>query len=403
MRTVVVLPFLLGAGVAFAGTKELRPIEPADLRQAIEQTTVKSLRKKDPDLTDKEFARKLKGALRSPMHLKQTFPGLLGTLLRSSVGTAALPGKLAPIGFDAHIENAGTVRIGKDARGHARSIETQIDVDDSGIGPAGVDAISIGTSLKQAGFGKAVMKQAYAEFGRAATEGDGGPVQVAGPKWGKIRRAWLAKNTRVDKRDGEQVLSFKKGDRARPKAYAAIVAAAGRNDVLSGYRILDVVDHDESTGGSGGLAEFSLLARDQGTGRVRVFRMKEQARPGVDELGVPQPSNAVRLRRIEQSLWRDSPEGIFFFLPKVALPGERKVDFLVRDELAIEGDLASGKDKDETAVKVARLYGREHAGEFGRLSSAELASWMKQSTKTVVRGFEELHKKLEREVRDSKK
>ena len=154
------LSLLVLLSSAWAGPRA-RPVKLSDLEPAIAATTLDVLRAKEGMIPAHAFHAKMKAALESPLHLKQTFPGLLGVMVKPLVGTNALPGKVVPIGFDAHIENAGMVRLGKDSRGRARTIATLIDVDDSGVGPAGVDAISIGTALAQAGFGQKVMKKAF--------------------------------------------------------------------------------------------------------------------------------------------------------------------------------------------------------------------------------------------------
>jgi hypothetical protein len=318
-------------------------------------------------------------------------------MLKDFVGTEKLPGKIAPIGFDAHVENAGTVHVGKDADGHSRSIQTLIDVDDSGVGPAGVDALSIGIALEQAGFGHKVMKQAYAAFAEAAVEDQRGPREVAGPKWGKLRRAWLAKNTKTERRNGEQQLSFKGMTRASPKLYAAVAKAATRRGVLAGYEVLDIARDEQDSGGSDGILELEMLARDRKTDRVHVFVLKQQDRPGADELGIKQPSDRTRLALIERGLWKDVPANVLFYLRDVKLPGEAKMDLLVRDKLAMVDEVASGKDAAQTAVDVARLYGHEHAGQFGNMSAPELARWMGKSTHAVTDGFEQLWSQLKAE------
>lgn len=301
---------------------------------------------------------------------------------------------MVPIGFDAHIENAGIVRVGKDAKGRTRSIATLIDVDDSGVGPAGVDAISIGTALAQDGFKHKVMKKAFKEFAKAATSVHAGPEEVDGPKWGKLRRKWVEKNTAMETRGGQKVLSLKGMDRAAPEKYAVVEKAARQISVLRDYDVLDVAGHSKPGGGSGGLAEFLVLAKNKETEKVGVYLFKQQEAPGIDALGLKQPGDGTRLDVLEKTLWKATPGDVFFYARGVKLPGSRPMDFLVRNKFAMVGDTATGKDRNVTALKVARLYGREHAGQFGDMTAPEVAHWMKTSITAVTEGFDELHKKL---------
>ncbi len=399
MRRTIVIRALLAATLSSPGALAFaagaRALRPGELSRAVRATRIETLRAGDRGLSDDEFHGKMKAALRSPLHLKQTFPGLLGTMLRPLVRTRALPGEVAPIGFDAHVENAGIVRLGKDRPGgRSRSIATLIDVDDSGLGPAGVDAVSLGASLVQRGYGKRVVKKAIRAFARAATEGASGPEAVEGPRWGKLRRRWIEKNTRDEKRDGKKILSFKDGERAAPDRYAAIERAARRDGVLRDYDVLDVAEHGKRGGGSGGLTEFMVLAQRRGTDKLRVYLLKEQKAPAVRELGIGQPSGRERIGQLQAALWQEVPKDVLFPLHDVKLPGERPTDFLVRNKFAMVGDDTTGKDKDRTAVKVARLYGRAHAGQFGDLTAPELADWTRQSTRSVVKAFAELRDRL---------
>ncbi|MEO9195154.1 MAG: hypothetical protein ABI445_16005 [Polyangia bacterium] len=386
--------------MAWAGhSGAARSIERSDLKSAIAATTLDTIRQNESSISPDAFHSKMRAALKSPLHLKQTFPGLLGVMVKPLVGTRALPGKVVPIGFDAHIENAGTVRSGRDSKGRSRSIETLIDFDDSGVGPAGVDAISIGTALAQDGFKHKVMKKVFKEFGKAATSSHAGPEEVDGPKWGKLRRKWVEKHTATEKRGGEKVLSFKGMDRATPDEYRVIEKAAKQNSVLRAYDVLDVAGHGKTGGGSGGLAEFMVLAKNKKTENVGVYFFKEQEAPGIDELGLRQPGDRTRLQVLENALWKEAPKDVFFYARNVKLPSDKPIDFLVRDKFAMVGDTATGKGKNETAVKVARLYGKEHAGQFGNMTASEIAHWMKKSTAAVTEGFDELHKKLKSEFK----
>ena len=396
--------FLLAVStaIAFAKGDSLRPIEKLDLAHAIETTSIRSIRRTQPHLSPSDFKAKMQDALKSPQHLKQTFPGLLGVMVKDLVGTEALPGKVVPIGFDDHIENTGTVRIGKDSKGRTRSIQTIIDLDDSGIGPAGVEALSIGTGLTQAGFKHRVMKKAFRAFAEEATGRKRGPLDVTGPKWGKLRRAWLEKNTKEEKRGGKKVLSFRHVVRAPSDQYDAVVKAAQSSRVLQGYYVLDIAEHAKVGGGSGGLLEYQVLARDRANDRVRLFLLKEATPPGANQLGLKQPGEASRLAILERSLWKDVPRETFFYLQNVKLPQrDEPTDFLVRDKFSMVGNVATGPKDEDTAIKVARLYGREHAGQFGDVSAADLAKWMKKSTGSVSAAFVALHGKLQAElVRD---
>lgn len=403
MRAALVGLVVLATATAGAGERSIgavRPIRGKDLKAVVRGTTLDTLRADEPRIPGHKFEQKMQFALGSPLLLKETFPGLLGAMVRDLVGTRALPGAIVPIGFDAHIENAGVVRLGKDAQGKKRSIATLIDFDDSGVGPAGVDALSIGTALRQGGFNKKVMDRAYAAFAEAATSEHQGPIEVDGPKWGKLRRGWLAKNTTETSRDGKRVLSFVGMERAKPGDYRAIERAASQDGVLRGYDVLDVARHDKVGGGSGGLTEFLVLAQRKRADKVDVFLFKEQESPGASQLGLAQPSDATRLAVLEKGLWHDAPNDVFFYARNVKLPGVPKMDFLVRNKFSMVGDVAVGKHADETAIQVARLYGREHAGQFGDLSEKELAKWMKHSTEAVVTGFDQLHQKLKADFKD---
>ena len=187
-------------------------------------------------------------------------------------------------------------------------------------------------------------------------------------------------------------------DRAAPEKYAVIEKAAER--ALHGYDVLDVADHGKASGGSGGLEEFMVLARSKETEKVAVYLFKPQQAPGSDELGLEQPGDRTRLDVLEKALWKATPKDIFFYARNVKLPGDEPVDFLVRDKFAMVGDVATGKGKKETAVKVARLYGKEHAGQFGDMTAHEVAKWMQKSTASTTEGFDELHRKLKLEFKD---
>jgi len=385
-------------GTAFAKGLPVA-IKKSDLAHVVKSTSIDTIRAMEKGLSKAAFKAKLTSALRSPEGLKQTFPGLLGVLMKGLVGTKSLPGKIVPVGFDDHIENTGVVRIGKDDKGRMRSIQTIIDLDDAGLAPAGLEAVSIGTALMQAGFHQHILDKAFKAFASAATGAERGPLEVDGPKWGKLERKWIAKNTKADKRDGKETISFKHEDRAPAKEYDVIVDAAKRNPVLDGYELLDVATHSKIGGGSGGLVEYQVLARDRDTDETRVFLLKERTRPGASQLGIGQPTTGTRIARLEKGLWKDVPKDVFFYLHDVSLPGRKgAVDFLVRDKLAIVGNVAKNVKDKATAVQVASLYGREHAGQFGALRKKELAAWMKGSTSSVSDAYSTLRDKLRTEL-----
>lgn len=402
LRLALLFLFALGApSVALAGRgASLKVIRQSDLADAIKATSIATIRRMEPTLSASQFHDKIKSALRSPMHLKQTFPGLLGTMVKPLLGTAAMPGKVVPIGFDDHIENTGVVRVGKDDKGRRRSIETIIDLDDAGLGPAGLEALSIGTALEQAGYKRKVLTRAARTFAAAATGEEQVPLDVKGPRWGKLRRDWMKAHTRLEDRGGRQVLSLKGTTRASAETYRAVERVAKHDGFLSHYEVLDIASHAKTDGGSGGLIEYELLAREHGKDEPRVFLLKEQNEPGSAQLGLPQASDAGRLDQLEAGLWKDVPKGVFFYMRGVSVPGrDRPIDLLARDKLAIVGNVASGSNAKETALRVARLYGREHAGQFGGLGADELSHWMEHSTKAVSRGFETLRKQLRSELK----
>ena len=399
LRSVICLLGVIATATATAPASgaALRPIKKSDLSAAVEAITIASIRRTQKTLSPSNFNAKMRNALKSPQHLKQTFPGLLGMMLKDLVGTKALPGKIGPIGFDDHVENTGTVRIGK---GRTGSIQTLIDVDDSGVGPAGVEAVSIGTGLTQAGFKPRVMKKVFKAFPEEATGRERGPIAVAGPKWGKLRRDWLQKNTKTEKRDGKKLLSFKHVVRAPLAEYDAVARAAQRSPVLKNYDVLDIAQHVKTVGGSQGLVEYQLLARDRVSDHVRVFLLKEATPPGANQLGLKQPAEASRLAVLEKSLWKTVPKDVFFYVRDVKLAKmDKPMDFLVRDKFSMVGNVAKGPNDEETAIKVARLYGREHAGQFGDISAADLAKWMKKSTRSVSGAFVDLRDQLHAEFR----
>ena len=402
MRLVPAICLLgvFATATALAKGEAPRPIKKRDLATALKATTVASIRRTQTELSAADFKTKMKDAVRSPQHLKQTFPGLLGVMVKGLVGTKALPGTIVPIGFDDHIENTGTVRIGTDDKGRPSSIQTIIDVDDSGVGPASVEAVSIGTGLTQAGFKPRVLKKAFKVFAAEATGSKQGPIQVTSPKWGKLRRDWLQRNTKTEKRDGKNILSFKHVVRAPVAEYDAVTKAAQRSPVLQRYDVLDIAKHAKVGGSSGGVVEYQVLAHDRGSDQVRVFLMKEATTPGADQLGLEQPAQALRLALLEESLWKAVPKEVFFYLREVKMPSTQKpLDFLVRDKFAMVGNTAKGPKDEDTAVKVARLYGRVHAGQFGDVSAADLAKWIEKSTRTVSDAFVVLRDQLHAELR----
>ena len=396
------LAALLGVAAygSVAHADKVRSIRGRDLDQALSTISSRTLRQGQKALTRAAFAAKLDGALTSPEHLKRTFPSLLGTMVAHLVGSDRLPGRVVPIAFDAHIENAGKVRLGKDGSGRARTISAHLDLDDSGRGPAGVDAISIGTALVQAGFSRKVVRRASAAFARAATAEDVGAEEARGAKWGKRRREYLARHTEVVRRDGAKTIQFRGAKKLRvgAKDFRTIARAAATDSVLRDYQILDVITHEAAGGGSGGIVELEMLARGP-NGKPAVFVLKQQLEPGAAALGIAQPNDGQRIPEIERGLWGEARNNVFFYLRGVGLSGAAPMDFLVRDQLAIAGEVATGKHADETAVRVARLYGRAHAGHFGSLPERALARWMNASSRAVSDGFEELHDKLKKEVK----
>jgi hypothetical protein len=393
---VLTLGLCLAVGVgpaAFAAeAKAPRPIRVEDLRPAINSITIGSIRKEER-ITNRAFSKKLEAALRSPTHLKQTFPGLVGHLIDRLVGTEALPGKVGAVGFDAHIENVGPIKLGRDRQGRQRTIDGIVDTDDSGNGPASVDALSIGTSLVQDGYSKKTLHKAALAFAAAAKGRSSAPPEVEGPKWGKMRKRWLAGHTRKEKRNGAKVLSFKGYERAAPAAYAAIAANAGANAVFKDYELLDIADDGKSTGGSGGMLEFRLLMRKKATGKVHVYMMKEQQVPGAATLGVRQPSVGQRITLFKKDLWTEEmPADVFFYMQGVKIGG-RSIDFLVRNQFS-QASYDPGRRSNEVAVDAARVYGRAHAGDFGNLTEGQIADWMEQSAEAMTQALGEVHQKL---------
>jgi hypothetical protein len=397
-RLVVALALglMLGMGAAaFAATARApRPINIDDLRPTIKSITVGSLRKKEKKfVTDRDFRKKMGSALRSPLHLKQTFPHLLARLLKPLIGSGALPGKRSVVAFDAHIANTGLIKLGKNRLGRQRTIEAIVDSDDSGLGRAGVDALSIGTALVQAGFSKKTLREAAEAFAEAATGRSSSPAEVEGPDWGEMRKRWLGRNTRVEKRDGVKVPSFKGYDRATSASYDAIEKKAARDPVLRDYDVLDIAETGKPDGGSGGLSEYLVLARKKTNGKTQVYLLKEQKTPGAHELGGPQPRVTDRIKLFKKDLWTEEmPDDVFFYMQGVKIGG-RSVDFLVRNQFS-RMSAASDTGPDEDAIRAARIYGRAHAGDFGKLTAQQIADWMVPSSAAVAQALEEVHGKL---------
>jgi hypothetical protein len=143
-----------------------------------------------------------------------------------------------------------------------------------------------------------------------------------------------------------------------------------------------------------------MLAKNKTDGKVRVFLMKQQETPGVASLGLRQGDDSERLRQLQDSLWKDKPKEVFFYMNHVKLPGQPETTFLVRDKFAMIGAVAHGSNKDDVALQTARLYGKEHAGDFGKMTAPEIAQWMEKSSKTITKGFEQLQKNLKTELDD---
>jgi hypothetical protein len=317
-------------------------------------------------------------------------------MLRPLVVAGKIPGKVVPIAFDDHIENTGLVRLGD------RTIATLIDLDDSGIGPAGLEALSIAVGLRQAGYDEKTVKKASRAFAKAATGSNAGPEKVEGPNWTKLRANWIEKHTLRARRDGKLQLSFNAGF-VRPiaRAYRAIERAAAVSKVLAGYRVLDIAHHVKVAGGSAGHIEYLVLAQRPSSTKLDVFLFKEQTAPGINDLGLPEPGNGERIRVLESAFWKELPEKDFFYVRKVRVPGRTApVDFLVRDNFAFQGFLPEGSQakREALAIRVAKLYGREHGGNFEGISAKELAHWMRESSKAIADGYEQLHRQLKKDI-----
>lgn len=357
---------------------DLKATKPLTAKSFANPLTRAALRASNDNLPDDLFATKWSATLTdSAVMFVRAYPGAFHADL-AQVERGSLPGKETLCFGDAHPDNFGFLRLGDETR------YLYNDLDDAGFCTASVDALRY-FAIVRLSFGDDALTEELVEAYVDGLKDADRREAIAGslaPNWSKVREKGLAKVVADDRflLGGDDGLV--EASNAEDKA---VRAALTKVPALSSAEIFDVASLDRTTGGSGGLARYWILANPSpgGTGpKKTIYELKELATPGTERgrsETVLDPE--TRLGELKATLWDTDTQSDYL---EVSLLGRR---FLLRDRLAKKSvdldELSKGERRDVLAVQAGLLAAR-HEKAMDNVKKDDLRPWLLASSRVVA-------------------
>lgn len=359
------------------------PIEARDL-PAPRSLSPAFFRATNPHLGHADFEAKWATARKSPLRFFRSFPQAYWLLLER-VPAAHVPGRIGICYGDAHLENFGLLRS---VRGPLVFVAN--DLDDAGPGEVGLDALRWAVSLALAGEKRRQVQALIAEYAAVARGARAAALPSSlVPEAGDVAARRLGKLVRRERLVLGEQTELARVDRQE----RALVSAAFRTDrSLREHTLLDVAELARVGGGSGGLRRFWALTR-RGTGRraeLDVLELKELTTPAV-QWGHHRTPLGDRIAEVKAVLHAGTP------VRDHASVMLGHAEFLVRSRLgraAIDLTELTAEDRMTTLKAQAGLLGRDHRRAYRGIEAKALKGWLAESTETMSRYFEELHRQM---------
>jgi hypothetical protein len=335
--------------------------------------TKAALRATSPDLDEAAFEAKWKASLAgSPVMFVRAWPGAYHADLARAPATS-LPGREALCLGDAHPDNFGYLSLA------GKTIYAYNDLDDSGYGPAIVDALRY-FAIVRLTFGDdaltATLIETYLDGLKDPTARPAVDRSLA-PDWAHVSAKQLRKLTT----GGRLAEGSKEGlEPASPADVAAVKQAILALPALAGATVLDVGQLERTRGGSGGLARYWALA--EGGGQQTVWELKQESRPGT-ELGrhTRTLDHTSRLATLKKAFWNTTTESDYV---AVSLHGS---SFVLRNRLAKKSvDLGAipARERDALLRVQAGQIAAFHEEAMHGIGKDDLRPWLLASSRVVA-------------------
>ena len=342
------------------------PIEPSDMPSTLSQAFLRGTH----TLATAEWTAKWQASLADPVLFFRAFPGGFHKDLKALPSKKRLGREGLCVG-DAHPGNFGFLRLG----GKTRFVYN--DLDDAGFCPVGHDAARYFAALRvffdDADLTAEVL-ETYVDTVKDANRAE--PLDSDWhPDWEEVREDGVDEATKSDK--------FKLGGEVKAVAASvrtSVAKAASSVSWLAGWQVLDVVEIDRLSGGSGGLDRYWALVEKA---KVRtIVEFKQTARAGVEHgLHGQVLSSAKRLPTLKADIWGYSgADG----LSSVTLFSKA---FVVRDRLqrkAVDVLKLAGKDREQVLKAQASVLAALHRPAWSGVEKDELRAWLKGSAKSLA-------------------
>ncbi len=325
-------------------------------------------------LSPADWADKWQASLQKSMMFFRAFPGGFHKDLKTVPASRQLGRQTLCVG-DAHPSNFGFQRLG----GKTRFIYN--DLDDAGYCPVAYDAARYFAALRLF-FDDGDLTDAVLETYVDALKDPSRGVTLDkdwAPDWDQVRAKGL-----------EQYSSGKKfylieDLRATSSANRSAATATVANvSWLQGWSVLDVVEIDRKSGGSGGLDRYWLLLQKGGT--QTIVELKQTAQPGTEQgIHAKTLTGASRLSQLQSAMWGYAGQDA---LALVTLQGKT---FLARDRLQRKSldvlDL-HGKERQGVLQVQASVLADLHRAAWQGVQKDAIRAWIKTSAKTLAKRWD---------------
>lgn len=343
------------------------PLSAGDLPAVPNQTFLRGTH----SLAAPDWAAKWKESLKVKVMFFRAFPAGFHKDLKQAPASRQL-GRQTMCAGDAHPGNFGFQRLG----GKTRFVYN--DFDDSGYCPVSYDAVRYFAALRIF-FDDDELNDEILEAYVDAVKDSSRAMTLDEdllPDWSDVRAKGLETYTA-----GKQFLLVE-DLRAPSKAVrTAVTGAAAKVAWLAGAQVLDVVEIDRRSGGSGGLDRYWALLQ-LGDKRT-IVEFKEAAKPGA-EYGVHAKKlpSASRLAVLQAQLWGYAkPDAL-------ATVGMFSKSFIVRDRLLRKSlDVLQLKrsDRDHVLQVQAAVLADMHREAWQGVQKDMIRSWLAASAKVLAK------------------
>lgn len=343
------------------------PLSAGDLPAVPNQTFLRATH----SLAAADWAARWKESLKVKVMFFRAFPAGFHKDLKQAPASRQL-GRQTMCAGDAHPGNFGFQRLG----GKTRFVYN--DFDDSGYCPVSYDAVRYFAALRIFFDDDELNDKILEAYVDAVKDSKRAKTldEESLPDWSDVRAKGLETYT-----SGKQFLLVE-DLRATSKAVrSAVTAAVAKVGWLAGAQVLDVVEIDRRSGGSGGLDRYWALL--QVGDKRTILEFKEAAKPGA-EYGVHAKNlpPATRLWVLQTQLWGYSQPDA---LATVSMFGK---SFTARDRLlrkSLDVLQLKQRDRDQVLQVQAGVLADMHREAWQGVQKDMMRSWLSASAKVVAK------------------